>query len=931
MIKAKVITDSISTHTGQRITTFELEYNRYIHGELMTHRCITGDTKLAFDLPTAKNNSKTRVHTLTVKDFFDKWTNGGALRLPSRLQQRDLSKINPAVIYSAKELSVLAGFKSPANIRTKCRKGNLIAQNPNKAKNQDWLILGSDYLDFESSSREFPQAIRHRLEQMNLRCLDEVTNTLSHTNINDIWEVGIKKTYKLIAGKLDITATDDHLILTNNGWKEVKDIQVNVDSVISLSMGKLDLADPIRLKNYCHKNVHHKKQGWQTGNPLIGKPVLVTSIEYVGDQTVYDLSVVSEQHNFVANGIVIHNCFSRNSSSSRAIPIQTMINHVKDNTAIPTHWGKNQSGMQAKTEVEDSVKQTAMQIWLQARDDAISHAQRLAANGLHKQIVNRILEPFQMMKVVVTATNFDNWFNLRLHPDAQPEIHKLAKVMYEALALSEPMELSYGEWHLPYIERERDEEGELKYFVYNQDEDPSSETYGHQYIVSLTLEQAQKISCSCCAQVSYRKSDNSIEKAIAIYDRLVNSKPVHCYDDKTAVLTLTGFKAWADVTVKDSLAVVNPETNKVIGFKPPFNLTRDYYDGLMLNIERKNISMSITPNHKIYGYQRRKAGDWNKRQDNCYYLYVAQEPTNSLSNKLNYEVMQAIPTCSSGVDLQGTQVDFYLGQLYGFFIGDGFIPKDCPNRICFRLKKERKIEYIKTVLNNLNLPINLKVYSDTMVIKSQPLQAFHDCYGENHAKKFPEGWMEKPQQFLLGLFDGLINSDGYTDPRRKETYSFSTTSKSVADSMVSLSAIAGLGSCSIYENKKNTQSKLVYQVTVRKAKEAIVNDSRNPSSYIKPKHYKGMVYCADTGGNVLILKRNGNTFLSGNSSAFEHCATPAIGAYYEYGTVDFSILDKGVTHVNTNMEPCSGNFTNWIQYRQLIPNHDCKEFSLESL
>ena len=168
-----------------------------------------------------------------------------------------------------------------------------------------------------------------------------------------------------------------------------------------------------------------------------------------------------------------------------------------------------------------------MQIWLQARDDAISHAQRLAANGLHKQIVNRILEPFQMMKVVVTATSFDNWFNLRLHPDAQPEIHELARQIYDALAVSEPMKLSYGEWHLPYIERERDEEGELKYFVYNTDEDPASEVYGHQYIVPLSLEQAQKISCSCCAQVSYRKSDTSIAKSEAIYDKLVNSKPVH--------------------------------------------------------------------------------------------------------------------------------------------------------------------------------------------------------------------------------------------------------------------------------------------------------------------------------------------------------------------------------------------------------------------
>lgn len=137
------------------------------------------------------------------------------------------------------------------------------------------------------------------------------------------------------------------------------------------------------------------------------------------------------------------------------------------------------------------------------------------------------LEPFQMMKVVVTATSFDNWFSLRLHPDAQPEIHELAKAMYEAIQNSIPFELSYGEWHLPYIERQRDEEGEIKYFVYNTDEDPTSEAFGYQYITPLTLEQAQKISCSCCAQVSYRKSDTSIAKSEVIYDKLVNSKPVH--------------------------------------------------------------------------------------------------------------------------------------------------------------------------------------------------------------------------------------------------------------------------------------------------------------------------------------------------------------------------------------------------------------------
>ena len=637
-----------------------------------------------------------------------------------------------------------------------------------------------------------------------------------------------------------------------------------------------------------------------------------------------------EYPRFIHAELMTHRVFSRNSSSSRAIPIQTMINHIKATTAMPIHWGKNQSGMQAKTEVEGSVKQTAMQIWLQARDDAISHAQRLAANGLHKQIVNRILEPFQMMKVVVTATSFDNWFNLRLHPDAQPEIHKLAKQIYDALAVSEPMKLSYGEWHLPYIERERDEEGELKYFVYNTDEHPTSEVYGYQYIVSLTLEQAQKISCSCCAQVSYRKSDTSIEKAITIYDKLVNSKPVHCYDEITEVLTKEGFKLWREVTMEDELAVVNPNTNLLEGYKKPLSLTNENYLGDMLTVERKNLSMSITPHHKMYGLQRKNAVDWNTRGSK-YSLYVANEKTEGLSRKLNFQVMQALPVCTSGIANEGIKADYYEGQLYGFFIGDGFVPKDCPNRIYFRLKKSRKIDYIKAILGNLDLPFNEITFKDGVTcIKTIPRKPFAECY-DIGVKKFPNGWQLKSQQFLLGLFDGLMNSDGYNNPKRKNGISFSTTSVLVKESLIVLCALAGIGSCSVYENKKNGMSKLVYQVTIRKAKEAIVNDSRNVDSFIKLLPYAGRVYCADTGGNVLIVRRKGNVFLSGNSSAFEHCATPVTEPYCEYGKVDFTTLDKGVTHVNINMEPCSGNFTNWIQYRQLIKDNVCEHYELGEL
>lgn len=216
-----------------------------------------------------------------------------------------------------------------------------------------------------------------------------------------------------------------------------------------------------------------------------------------------------EYHRYIHSELMTHRQFSRNAASSRAIPTDTMLENVR---AVPIHWGKNQSGMQAKDEEVDYVP--AYNAWIDARNDAIKNAKKLQALGLHKQIVNRVLEPFQMMKTLVTATNFDNFFNLRCHKDAQPEIKQLADKMYQAMQKSTPMTLKAGEWHLPYIITRKDRKDNIYYLT------DDLKTF-------LDLDTAIKISCSCAAQVSYRKNDTSIEKALAIYDKLVGSEPVH--------------------------------------------------------------------------------------------------------------------------------------------------------------------------------------------------------------------------------------------------------------------------------------------------------------------------------------------------------------------------------------------------------------------
>lgn len=186
-----------------------------------------------------------------------------------------------------------------------------------------------------------------------------------------------------------------------------------------------------------------------------------------------------------------------------------MIEQVQSNPTRPIHWGLNQSGMQAKDEQANCVH--AYNAWINARNDAIKHAKKLQALGLHKQIVNRVLEPFQIVKTLVTSTDYDNFFTLRRHKDAQPEIRELANLMYEVMQVNKPEMLRAGEWHTPYVQHERNKDD----LIYIVDDKP------------VNLETAIKISCSCSAQVSYRKNDTSIEKAIKIYDKLIGSEPKH--------------------------------------------------------------------------------------------------------------------------------------------------------------------------------------------------------------------------------------------------------------------------------------------------------------------------------------------------------------------------------------------------------------------
>jgi len=221
-----------------------------------------------------------------------------------------------------------------------------------------------------------------------------------------------------------------------------------------------------------------------------------------------------EYPRFILAELNTHRMLSKNSASSRAIPVKAMHEHISQSPAQPVAWGKNQPGMQAKEELSGSDLSMAKYLWGKAKEDALHWARAMGDLGLHKQIANRITEPWMTMKTVISGTEWKNFFWLRAHSDAQPEINELAVKMSEALLNSIPTQLKPGEWHVPYVN---------SYRSLVNDELVYSDNAGQK----LSVDEAKIISASCCAQVSYRKNDDSFEKAHKIFKQLIESEPCH--------------------------------------------------------------------------------------------------------------------------------------------------------------------------------------------------------------------------------------------------------------------------------------------------------------------------------------------------------------------------------------------------------------------
>lgn len=243
---------------------------------------------------------------------------------------------------------------------------------------------------------------------------------------------------------------------------------------------------------------------------------------------------------FIHSEFMTHRQFSRNASSSRAIPVERFIEQVSTNPATPIHWGENQSGMRAKTTEVNTA--WARQWWNMAAQTAVEFAGEAKDMGLHKQIANRILEPWQFMTTLVSATEWDNFFAQRISPAAQPEICELALCMQEAMVLADYTETL---WHLPYITASEEE---------------------------LTLEDQKKVSAARCCRVSYNRqgvNQSYVSEDLSRHNALLESGHWSPFEHVAVALTDVkyrsgNFRGWHQY--RNIVQGVNPVTVTEVPF-----------------------------------------------------------------------------------------------------------------------------------------------------------------------------------------------------------------------------------------------------------------------------------------------------------------------------------------------------------------------------
>lgn len=235
----------------------------------------------------------------------------------------------------------------------------------------------------------------------------------------------------------------------------------------------------------------------------------VPSARVVADSVFDDHRITSIEvtlHHFAVPGFDLRTCRSMayNMASSAAIPVHDAIEQVDDAPALPLFWIADRVGSFGAPPLPTTKAESARSVWLAARDDALTAADTLNHIGVHRSLVNRLLEPFLPQTLLITATDWPDFYHRRQNladPLMEAEVVEAATAMYRAHNNSSPEKLALGEWHLPYLE--------------------PWETQ------TLPVMQANQVSVARCARAAHLTEARPLDaqEDLAIFHRLITATP----------------------------------------------------------------------------------------------------------------------------------------------------------------------------------------------------------------------------------------------------------------------------------------------------------------------------------------------------------------------------------------------------------------------
>lgn len=668
-------------------------------------------------------------------------------------------------------------------------------------------------------------------------------------------------------------------------------------------------------------------------------------------------SLVLTYPRIIHSEMMTHRMFSRNASSSRAVPVDKMIKAVRENTFCPFEFQKSHKGMQGSEYFTGAERQECINLWIESAELALQQAEKMKAKGISKQIINRILEPYQYYTVLITGSKegWDNFFELRCpqysfdnvkfyksrkeaaldiwgkeQPDnpednidslgwfrvnrGQAEIHMmaLAEAIYDAMNESIPKQLKAGDWHVPFEDKlNEDKVAELYYEVINNDR-----AYNH---ISSIEETKVKISTAMAARTSYTvvgdEKEIDYQKMIKLHDRLIAQDPPHCFTEGTEILTKKGWIDLKEINDDSEIASVNISDLRFNGFEKPDNIIKEDYNGTVYELPQGGIS--ISPNHILLGNIISKSSDRTKSYTDVTKIFPTYKGLNT--RKINiFREMRMFSACNPQHGKDKLSILYLTGVLYGFFIGDG----SCKHKnVYFHLKKERKIKFLEDLLLSLGRTYSITDYKDGTVnfIINEDTNVFTKFYDLDGNKIIPYFLPCDNILFLNGLFEGLKISDGSI---KRNTWVYDTSSKPLHDRILELCPLIGLTGIS-YDTYDH------FRIGFTTDNNVLVNDSRKPDSKVIEKEYSGKLYCVEIPSKGIIVRKNGKVLITHNSSPMEHCARVMSDEEYMCnvkGQLDMIDMDKpGSIYIadlqvyeDSKSSGWSRNFKGFIPYRHFI-------------